>query len=87
MSFRSKATELYRRDEKAGGKLLTREERLKLIEVSSKPCSLLPRKKRKLTGNSHTCLLQKPSKNNPRTLEVDVPPLVFASSSRRNYTS
>lgn len=33
MPFDTKDTEVYRRNEKSGGKLLTPEERLKLLEV------------------------------------------------------
>jgi len=33
MPFDTKDTEVYRRNEKAGGKILTPEERLKLLEV------------------------------------------------------
>lgn len=33
MPFDTKDTEVYRRNEKAGGKLLTPEERLRLLEV------------------------------------------------------
>lgn len=35
MPFDTKDTEVYRRNEKAGGKLLTPEERLRLLEVRS----------------------------------------------------
>lgn len=40
MPFDTKDTEVYRRNEKAGGKLLTPEERLRLLEVRFSPLIL-----------------------------------------------
>ncbi|PSR92092.1 Met-10+ like-protein-domain-containing protein [Coniella lustricola] len=70
MSSRAKAKELYRRDEKAGGKLLSPEERLKLIEPYLPPIKVDQEKAERTRG-------RRPSFGIRRFFEAQLHVLVF----------
>jgi hypothetical protein len=89
MPFKESDVQLYRRNEKAGGKLLTPEERIKLLEVCL-PSNASIDDIQLIQSQSRTSRPRKKIKNEKTSVlgpGLDDSPLESGSSSRHSFTS